>query len=67
MVVKLDGIMNTETMEFDAMQTWFFDYTVNTSFEVREHSLTDAIGDNLVPEDLALGRSEEHTSELQTH
>lgn len=43
------------TMEIDVMQTWFFDYTVNPSFVVREHSLTDAIGDNLVPEDLELG------------
>lgn len=43
------------TMEIDVMQTWFFDYKVNPSFVVREHSLTDAIGDNLVPEDLELG------------
>lgn len=41
--------------EIDVMQTWFFDYSINQSFVEREHSSTDAIGDNLVPENLEIG------------
>lgn len=38
--------------ETDVFQTWFFDDGVQLlpSYVVREHSKTDAIGDNLVPE-----------------
>lgn len=43
------------TFELDVMQTWHFDYTVNMSFVEREMSVTDKIGDNLVPENLELG------------
>lgn len=43
------------TFELDVMQTWHFDYTVNMSFVEREMSVTDNIGDNLVPENLELG------------
>lgn len=41
--------------ELDVMQTWHFDYSVNMSFVEREMSTADAIGDNLVPENLELG------------
>ena len=41
--------------ELDVMQTWLFDYTLEPSFVVREHSATDKPGDNLVPEDLDTG------------
>lgn len=51
--------VNNETseisFEIDVMQTWHFDYTVNMSFVEREMSVTDNIGDNLVPENLELG------------
>jgi hypothetical protein len=43
------------TIELDVMQTWHFDYDVLQSFVEREHTLTDNIGDNLVPENLELG------------
>lgn len=43
------------TFEIDVMQTWFFDYTINPSFVEREHVVNDAIGSNLVPEDLEVG------------
>lgn len=43
------------TFEIDVMQSWHFDYTVNMSFIEREMSVTDEIGDNLVPENLELG------------
>lgn len=41
--------------ELDVLQTWFFDYTIADSFVEREHSLTDNIGENLVPESLETG------------
>lgn len=41
--------------ELDVMQTWFFDYELERCFVEREHSATDNIGDNLVPEKLELG------------
>jgi hypothetical protein len=37
------------------MQTWFFDYDLEQCFVEREHSATDGIGDNLVPENLDMG------------
>lgn len=36
--------------ETDVYQTWLFDVTLKPSYVVREHSLRDNIGDNLVPE-----------------
>lgn len=51
--------VNNETseisFEIDVMQTWHFDYRVNMSFVEREMSITDNIGDNLVPENLEIG------------
>ena len=41
--------------EIDVMQTWHFDYTLKECFVEREHSVTDSIGGNLVPENLELG------------
>lgn len=41
--------------ELDVMQTWFFDYELEQCFVEREHSATDEIGDNLVPEKFDLG------------
>lgn len=43
------------TFEIDVMQTWHFDYNLRMSYVEREHSTTDEIGDNLVPENLELG------------
>lgn len=43
------------TFEIDVMQTWYFDYTVKPSFIEREHSASDNVGDNLIPDDLELG------------
>lgn len=51
--------VNNETsevsFEIDVMQTWHFDYDVKMSFVEREMSITDNIGDNLVPENLEIG------------
>lgn len=41
--------------ELDVMQSWMFDYELEQCFVEREHSATDTIGDNLVPENLEIG------------
>lgn len=41
--------------EMDVMQTWFFDYELGECFIDREHSATDTIGENTVPENLEKG------------
>lgn len=43
------------TFEIDVMQTWFFNYSVGKCFIEREHSASDAIGGNLVPETVNVG------------
>lgn len=43
------------TFEIDVMQTWLFDAHVEECFIERQHSLSDAIGDNIVPETLDPG------------
>lgn len=43
------------TYEIDVMQTWHFDYTLGESLVDREHSATDVIGENTVPEGLETG------------
>lgn len=51
--------VNNETteiiFEIDVIQTWLFDAHVEECFVDRQHSLSDAIGDNIVPETLPLG------------
>lgn len=39
----------------DALQTWMFDYSLNSCFVEREHAETDNIGDNRVNEGLDTG------------
>ena len=41
--------------EIDPLQTWMFDYTLGQCFVEREHTKDDAIGANLVPENLETG------------
>lgn len=43
------------SFKIDPMQTWMFDYTLQQCHVLREHSATDRIGDNLVPEDVNTG------------
>lgn len=43
------------TFELDVMQTWFFNYTVDTCFVAREHSVNDDLFENLLPEPVELG------------
>lgn len=41
--------------EIDVMQTWMFECQLEMCFVEREHSLTDNIGDNYVPENVNTG------------
>lgn len=41
--------------EIDVMQTWNADYSLQMCYVEREHSETDHIGDNTVPENLEIG------------
>lgn len=43
--------------KLDVMQTWYFDYTLGKCFVEREHSQTDNLFDNLVPENLDIGNT----------
>lgn len=43
------------TVELDVMQTWYFDYKLNPCWIERQHVNSDAIGENLIPENLELG------------
>lgn len=54
-VEYVNNITSEITYEIDVMQTWAFDYELGQSFVDREHSATDVVGDNLVPENLELG------------
>lgn len=57
-VNKIEYVNDTTselTFTIDVMQTWFFDHSPNKTFVEREHSATDWIGDNIVPESLSLG------------
>lgn len=57
-ITNVEYIANTTaeiSYEIDAMQTWFFDYSLKPCFVEREHSASDVIGENLQPENLETG------------
>ncbi len=54
-VEYVNNVTTEITFELDEMQSWFFDYTMQDVFVEREHTLTDNIGDNIVPESFNLG------------
>lgn len=43
--------------EIDVLQTWHFDYTPDDCFVEREHTASDAIGEHIEPEGLAIGET----------
>lgn len=47
--------MTKVSYEIDDMQTWFFDYEPEYCFVEREHSVTDAIGEHIEPENVDCG------------
>lgn len=49
-----NGVSQIE-FQIDIMQTWLFDYQLEECFVEREHSATDVIGGNIVPENLDIG------------
>lgn len=57
-VTGVEWLNNTTTeitYEMDEMQTWYLDYSMSQCFVERQHSTTDEIGDNILPEDVDLG------------
>ena len=57
-IKKVNYIANWVTeieYQIDVMQTWFFDYQPEQCFIEREHSVTDNIGENTIPENLEIG------------
>lgn len=57
-ITNVDYVNNNTaeiTYELDVMQTWLFDWWFDECFVVREHSATDMIGDNLIPEPVNCG------------
>ena len=51
----INNVTSEITYEIDVIQTWHFDYLLRQCLIERAHTLTDGIGDNLVPENLELG------------
>lgn len=57
-ITQVEYISNTTSRIYytiDPMQTYLFDVNVGECWVEREHAMTDAIGDNLVPESFELG------------
>ena len=54
-VEYVNNVTSEVTFEVDSMQTYMFDVTLKDCFVEREHSLTDDIGDNIMPEPLDIG------------
>lgn len=57
--IKSVDYINNEVSEIeyevDVMQTWHFEYEPEECFVEREHTATDVIGENTVPENLEIG------------
>lgn len=49
-VEYINNVTTEITYTIDIMQTWYFDYTLGSCFVEREHTLTDVVGENTVPE-----------------
>lgn len=54
-VEYVNNITSEIQFELDVMQTWMFDYELKECLVEREHSASDNIGDNTIPENLELG------------
>ena len=44
-------------LQTDPIQTWMFDWSLMTSFIERQHSTTDGVGENIIPEPLGKSQS----------
>ena len=54
-VEYINNAVSEISFEIDILQTWLLDCTFKECFVEREHSTTDNIGDNLLPENLDTG------------
>lgn len=54
-VTYVNNITSEISYTVDVMQTWLFDMQLQQCFVEREHSVTDTVGDNLIPEDVETG------------
>lgn len=57
-ITQIEYISNTTSRIYytiDQMQTYLFDVNVGECWVEREHAMTDAIGDNLIPESFEFG------------
>ena len=57
-ITSIDYVNNNNCrvhFEIDVMQTWAFDVELRQSFIERQHSATDVIGGNILPEPVAVG------------
>lgn len=49
-VEYVNNVTTEITYTIDIIQTWYFDYSLGYCFVEREHTLTDVVGENTVPE-----------------
>lgn len=56
-VEYINNVTTEITYTIDIIQTWYFDYTLGTCFVEREHTLTDVVGENTVPEPVDAGET----------
>ena len=64
-VKSVDYINNNTTeieFELDPMLSWMGEFSVSQCFVERQHSTTDAVGDNLIDEPFACGEYENHNA-----
>ena len=54
-VEYINNSVSQITYELDVMQTWLFDYQLEQCFVEREHSATDNLFENTIPENLETG------------
>lgn len=54
-VEYINNAVSEITFEIDVMQTWHFDYDLGRNYVVRQHALTDIIGENITGEPVDLG------------
>lgn len=54
-VEYINNVTSEVSFEIDSMQTYLFDVEVKDCFVAREHSVTDEVGDNILPEPVECG------------
>lgn len=60
-ITNIEYVSNTVSeisYNIDVMQSWFFDYEIKPCLIDREHSATDVIGENIIPEPINVGEYE---------